>query len=94
MHDAQHVVAVGNGIDNDSDRENVKDLAKILALHIGLAVDGHDRLDASGNGDIRDRTSDLVEYFLLDLFDKGVALVLGEAQLLFDLRVTDRVKIA
>ena len=94
VHQSEDIVAVADRVDDHAYRKDVEDLVDVTPLHIGLAINGHHRLDASLNGDMRDREADFFQYLTFDLFDKRVALILSQLQTRFDLVISDGVKIA
>ena len=76
VDDAEHVVAVGHGVDDDAEREEVEHLVHRLILRVHLAVDAVGMLHAAVDLEIRDV---LVLQALFDLRLHAVhkGLVLG-----------------
>ena len=94
VDDAEHVVAVGHGVDDDAEREEVEHLVHRLILRVHLAVDAVGVLHAAVDLEIRDV---LLLQALFDLrlhaLHKGLVLGLLGLERAGDLVVADGVQI-
>ena len=94
VNDAEHVVAVRHGVDDDAEREEVEHLVHRLILRIHLAVDAVGVLHAPVDPEIGNVLLFEARFDLrLHALHEGLVLALLFFKRLGDLRVTDGVEI-
>ena len=94
VDDAEHVVAVGHGVDDDAEREEVEHLVHRLILRVHLAVDAVGMLHAAVDLEIRDVLLLQARLNLrLHAVHKGLVLGLLGRERAGDLVVADGVQI-
>ena len=93
VNNAENIVAVGHVVNNDPDREHVKNLVDALTAHEGLAVDTVDALDPAADKDVFDCILRLGEKLSLDFLDELISALLVHKKGVFDFAVTNRVEV-
>ena len=93
VYNAEHIVAVVHGIDDDAHREDVENLLDGFSLHIGFTVNAVDTLDPSLDIYVRYGALCAGDDFLLDGGNELVALRFAQGERVLDFTVAHRVEI-